>query len=359
MSVFPLSYVDYKRFSKYYNKAGGYNMLLKEEVMKTCDEYFEAYLKERNLDKMLEYISPEMKGIGSGEDEFSKESLNSIMLLKRDIEQAPNEIKYFFREYEVDVFNSLSAIVFGIMDLETEILDQKIFMANLRFSISFSRKKDTESFLIRHVHMSFPSQEHGSDESYPLKELEERNRILNKLVEEKTQELEKLLEQTKNLAITDKLTALYNRVEIDKRLEEAMENYNRYKLAFSVLLIDVDYFKKINDKYGHQIGDVCLQKTAGILRERVRRNDVLGRWGGEEFIVICPNTALSEAYLLADSIRKIIEEKVFDMEDPYTISIGVTSVRENDAVVDIIKRTDENLYRAKANGRNRVEADLR
>lgn len=330
-------------------------MSIKEDVIKLCKEYFDIYLKERDFDGTLKYLSPELKGFGSGEDEFAKYNFDMKRLFKRDIEQAPNEIKYVYHEFEVEVLSNVSAIAFGIMDLETEILGQEIKLTNFRFSILFSRKNESDIFLIRHKHASFASKQQGNDESYPLKELEERNLILNRLVEEKTHELEKLLEYTKKLAITDKLTGLYNRVEIDKRFDDEMESFKRYNFPFSVLLIDVDHFKKINDKYGHQKGDTCLQKISKILREIVRKNDVLGRWGGEEFIVICPNTDLSEAFLLGESIRKMIQNGIFNIEEDCTVSIGVTSVGENDEVDTIIKRVDDNLYRAKAKGRNRVE----
>ena len=183
------------------------------------------------------------------------------------------------------------------------------------------------------------------------------NRILEIMVNEKTQELEKLLQQTMVLAITDKLTGLYNRLEIDKRLDEAIAGFKRYGTAFSVLIVDVDNFKRVNDVFGHQKGDWCLQKTAEILKERMRKTDVLGRWGGEEFIVICPNTHLAESVLLGESIRKAIEEESFDIEGNYTVSIGISSVQKDDEANCIIKRADENLYLAKSKGRNRVEPD--
>ncbi len=98
-----------------------------------------------------------------------------------------------------------------------------------------------------------------------------------------------------------------------------------------------------------------MQKTAEILKERMRKTDVLGRWGGEEFIVICPNTHLAESVLLGESIRKAIEEESFDIEGNYTVSIGISSVQKHDEANCIIKRADENLYLAKSKGRNRVE----
>lgn len=330
-------------------------MSVKNEIIKICNDYFETYLKERNFEKLLQFLSQDFKGIGTGEDEFSKDSYNSMRLFKRDIEQAPSEVRYKFQEFEVDVVSSLSAIVFCIVDFETELFGHEVKLGDLRMSILFSRESEADTFKIRHQHVSFPAKEQGVDESYPLKQMEERNRILEIMVNEKTKELEKLLEQTMLLAITDKLTGLYNRLEIDKRLDEAIAGFKRYGTAFSVLIVDVDNFKRVNDLYGHQKGDWCLQKTAEILKERMRKTDVLGRWGGEEFIVICPNTHLAESVLLGESIRKAIEEESFDIDGNYTVSIGISSVQKDDEANCIIKRADENLYLAKSKGRNRVE----
>lgn len=330
-------------------------MSVKNEVIKACNDYFEVYFKERNFDKLVQFLSQDLKGFGSGEDEFAKDSYNYMRLFKRDIEQAPNEVRYQFREFEVDVVNSSLVIVFGIMDLETEIFGHEVKFNNVRMSILFSRESEADNFKMRHKHVSFPAKVQEDEESYPLKEVEERNRVLEIMVDEKTQELENLLEQTKVLAITDKLTGLYNRLEIDKRLEESIGGFKRYGTPFSVLIIDVDHFKRVNDMYGHQIGDMCLQKTSEVLKGRMRKTDVLGRWGGEEFIVICPNIGLAESILLGESIRRIIEEEDFDIEENYTVSIGVASVEEGDEENCIIKRADDNLYLAKSKGRNRVE----
>lgn len=334
-------------------------MMIKDHVEQICKEYFKTYLGNRDFEGLLHFLSLELKGFGSGADEFAKESEALLRLYQRDIKQAPNEIHYVFKEFEVDVLNNLTVVVFCIMDFETELLGQLARIEGLRFSLVFSREKECDGFLIRHKHVSFPAKEHEGDESYPLKEMEERNRILNRLVEEKTLELERILEETKILAITDKLTGLYNRLETDKRLEEAMGLYKRHGTPFSVLLIDVDHFKRVNDKYGHQKGDLCLKKTGSLLKKRIRNIDVLGRWGGEEFMVICSNTLLSDAVCLGESIRVLIEEESFDIDENYTVSIGVSTVSEMEEVNTVIKRADENLYKAKRNGRNRVEPVFR
>jgi diguanylate cyclase (GGDEF)-like protein len=149
----------------------------------------------------------------------------------------------------------------------------------------------------------------------------------------------KLLE----LSTTDKLTGLYNRQKTDEILIEEWEKLRRYpEYACSVMMIDVDFFKSINDTRGHQTGDNVLQELAGILTNNVRATDIVGRWGGEEFIVILPYTRADEAMNVAERLNTV------------TISIGAGEFSSTDSVHECIGRIDSALYKAKEDGRNRV-----
>lgn len=154
------------------------------------------------------------------------------------------------------------------------------------------------------------------------------------------------------ISLTDQLTGLYNRRHLDAVLDKNSQLAERYGTPFSIAIIDIDYFKHVNDTYGHQIGDYVLQTFSGILKRECRSVDVLGRWGGEEFLIILPNTKESEAESAAEKIRKAIE--LFPMEHVgnKTASIGVSGYHEN--VRETIKRADDALYLAKTQGRNRV-----
>lgn len=154
------------------------------------------------------------------------------------------------------------------------------------------------------------------------------------------------------ISLTDQLTGLYNRRHLDAVLETNSHITERYGVPFSIAIIDIDYFKHVNDTYGHQIGDYVLQTLSGILKRECRSVDVLGRWGGEEFLIILPNTEESEAESAAEKIRKSIE--LFPMEHVgnKTASIGVSGYHDN--IIETIKRADEALYQAKTQGRNRV-----
>lgn len=161
----------------------------------------------------------------------------------------------------------------------------------------------------------------------------------------------KLLE----LSTTDKLTGLYNRQKTDEMLSEERKKVHRYRdYACSVMIIDVDLFKAVNDTYGHQRGDQVLQLLAEILLNNVRSTDSVGRWGGEEFMIILPHTTLDETAIVAESLRSKVEKYPFNLIDSVTISIGIGEFLPTDSVHECIGRIDSALYQAKANGRNQV-----
>jgi len=157
------------------------------------------------------------------------------------------------------------------------------------------------------------------------------------------------------LAITDRLTQVYNRIQLDRVLQSEIVKSNRYKTPFSVILLDIDKFKSVNDTYGHQVGDSVLKESASLLKSSIRDSDTLGRWGGEEFLIITPNSDLESSKELAEKLRKAMEDFCFTTVGQKTGSFGVSTYKEGDNEESILKRADDALYRAKEGGRNRVE----
>lgn len=173
-----------------------------------------------------------------------------------------------------------------------------------------------------------------------------RNYILFQELEESHQNFEKL-------AITDGLTQLYNHKFIMERLENEIKRAYRYKNDLSILLFDIDDFKKINDIYGHQVGDEVLKKLAYVIKNAVRQSDIVGRYGGEEFMVILPETNEIQGRVVAEKIRAKIEStKIIDQLN-VTISGGGVEYHHNDHE-NIIKIADERLYKAKKTGKNKI-----
>lgn len=178
-----------------------------------------------------------------------------------------------------------------------------------------------------------------------------RNQLaLHKAMTELTQINQKL----ERLAIRDELTGLYNRRKLDEEFEMEVTRAERYGRPLSVILFDLDHFKNVNDTYGHPVGDIVLSKTAGELLMQLRSSDIAGRWGGEEFLVICPETSLDTTAMLADRLRAHQETLVFPEANQVTASFGVAAHRTGRTPKDILQCADEALYEAKRKGRNQV-----
>ncbi|MBF0231721.1 MAG: diguanylate cyclase [Desulfamplus sp.] len=186
-------------------------------------------------------------------------------------------------------------------------------------------------------------------------ELLTMNEELENIVNERTQELRDKNRELEVLAITDRLTGICNRLKLDEVFEHERGRAARYNIDFSVILMDIDYFKKVNDTYGHQVGDAVLVQIARLFMEHLRKVDVPGRWGGEEFLVICPETNKKSALLIAEKLRSAIDEFCFPEVSHVTGSFGVTSYQKGDDVKNMMSRADEALYRAKEKGRNTIE----
>jgi len=166
-------------------------------------------------------------------------------------------------------------------------------------------------------------------------------------------------EELERLANFDSLTGLHNRQAILGKLCELINRAKRYKEDFTLIMLDIDHFKRVNDRYGHLTGDEVLEKIATLIRQNIRDTDVAGRYGGEEFIIILPQADLSSARVLAERIRSIIESA--EMKDSagnvfaITVSLGLSGWERGEDAHSLISRADEALYKVKENGRNRVE----
>jgi len=168
------------------------------------------------------------------------------------------------------------------------------------------------------------------------KELEEKNNIL------------------KELSITDRLTGLYNRHKLDKVLDDEKARCDRYDDKFGVVLLDIDHFKSVNDTYGHQVGDIVLVEIANILKSNIRSTDIVGRWGGEEFLIICIKSDLEATKIVAEKCRKAIENYNFTTIKHKTSSFGVAVSDKSESIKETITRADDKLYKAKETGRNKI-----
>jgi diguanylate cyclase (GGDEF)-like protein len=171
--------------------------------------------------------------------------------------------------------------------------------------------------------------------------------------------LTKKVEEYSDKAYKDGLTDIFNRRFLEEKAQELFIKFNLTNTQVGIIMLDIDNFKKINDTYGHDIGDLVLTKLVETIKKEIRREDLFIRYGGEEFLLILPNSNLQNTYKVAEKIRKAIESLEVDIGEKhikFTISLGVSEInRFDENLYDAIKRADINLYKAKRNGKNRVE----
>ena len=188
------------------------------------------------------------------------------------------------------------------------------------------------------------------------KELSQKyNSKLEDEIKIRTAQIEEKNKQLLELSTRDNLTKLYNRNKLDEVLISELNRANRYNKPFGIVFIDIDYFKKVNDTYGHQVGDNILKEFAKIINNNLRKTDILGRWGGEEFMIICCETDLEGILILAEKIRKEIAIYDFGIKEQKTASLGITTYKKDETINELIKRADTALYMAKNKGRNTIE----
>ncbi|MDX1598771.1 MAG: diguanylate cyclase [Marinobacter sp.] len=159
-------------------------------------------------------------------------------------------------------------------------------------------------------------------------------------------------------AVHDQLTGLYNRHKIESFMDQEVARCSRYGSTFSVIIFDLDNFKSINDRFGHNEGDAVLASVSVLVGKGIRESEIAGRWGGEEFLIILPETPLDSAVPVADRLRVSVESHRFSIPEPVSISVGVAAFRPGDSPHELIQRADAALYSAKESGRNCVKSSF-
>jgi diguanylate cyclase (GGDEF)-like protein len=174
-------------------------------------------------------------------------------------------------------------------------------------------------------------------------------------VNKHSEERERMLTKLNHLATIDGLTNIFNRMKIEEILIAEIVRYKRYGHPLSIMLIDIDHFKAVNDNHGHLTGDMVLLEMASLLSSSLRETDYIGRWGGDEFLVIIPSTGIEETKILATKLLAKSANHEFHLMEPVTISIGVAASTKENLSLDLLISADKALYSAKANGRNQIE----
>lgn len=262
--------------------------------------------------------------------------------------------RYFSLEKNITFHNAQESPSFTLLGVQEK---DRTFVIAIQSSSSVAvvydelmRVINEQARMLRDTQQRMRRQESGMN---PSNVLEDYMRINNELVDMK-RAMERKNRQLEEAAITDTLTGVANRRRLFEVLEAEIAKANRYKTPLAVIMMDIDHFKKVNDKYGHATGDELLSEVADLMCRTVRDVDLVGRYGGEEFAVIMPNTTSKGACLLAERIRAAIEAAAFCHGKLRTaISAGVAEY-ELHTPVSLLDTADKRLYRAKETGRNRV-----
>lgn len=301
-----------------------------EPPVKFIKKYFDS-LSRRNSE-LEEFMQQTMKYLADTESHLADElsSHQQKFRIDRDFEEGISSnmdmIKHNFSV--ADDFNSIRNAVMSKID-------------NINRGID--RKRDQDMLMLKETEQT----------------IEQMGKKMNDIKRE-ADEIRKKSREIEFESVRDSLTGLYNRKAYDTKMEETLSIHNRYKVSYSLLVCDIDFFKKINDSYGHKVGDLALKKLSALLKERLRENDFIARYGGEEFAIILPHTNLSDAAKAGESIRSYIRNSVFSYKNneiPLTISIGVSSFRTGDDGITVFERADKALYLAKRAGRNQVKTE--
>jgi len=200
-----------------------------------------------------------------------------------------------------------------------------------------------------------------NDKKIMQDQLSSKTKTLEALVEERTQqlikvnaELELKVEEVQRLAETDSLTQIANRYHFEKVLQREVERAKRFKETLSIIAMDIDDFKNVNDQFGHSTGDLTLIHIAKVVTENIRDIDLVARWGGDEFMIILPNTPLKSAIITAEKILEKIASRQVNDKVVVTVSFGIAELRESESSMRLTVRADNALYQSKYTGKNTI-----
>lgn len=314
-----------------------------QEQLKESEQRFHAMFTNLTVG----YQSLDMDGDWLDANQKMAEMLgyhNPQAMLGKSFIQHISSAQIHQQQYYLDKFNSLNHI-------EEELNLLRCDGELMTVLISGRIQRDKKNQFVRSHYVLVDISERRRMELQIIK----LNAELEEKVAQRTAELSKAVEDLQHLSRYDTLTSLPNRLSANERLHTEFLSMHRTDQAYAVLMLDIDFFKHINDTYGHGVGDKVLQQFAVTLRTSIRESDFAARYGGEEFIVILPNTSLEDAYAVADKIRQAIASSFFQIEEKITVSIGFALANQEQVDEYVaVKEADDWLYAAKSAGRNCV-----
>ncbi|MCX7820159.1 MAG: GGDEF domain-containing protein [Brevinematales bacterium] len=342
ISIFILCIILFlSAFFIYYEKE-----LYDQKVHTTCKNIItgiESIAREAILQNEVSYIADYVKSI----KENKENSITKIFIYNYDEEK---KLKLFFASEKNMILPSITN-----QDYHITTKDNLIYYENIKWTI---KNKSYQVGLVEvHFDKNILYKTYYHSRNYLISVISISIILILIFVFlniSLSKELKKTIEIVRMLSMTDELTKIFNRKKINQSITEEINRAKRYNEIFSIIMFDIDHFKKINDTFGHDIGDEVLKNITRIVGAQLRITDIFGRWGGEEFIIISPKTQKEEAVHLAERIRQTVEQFSFPVVKNVSCSLGVTEWTKEDDEKTLLKRVDEALYEAKESGRNRV-----
>jgi len=316
-------------------------------------------LLKAKVEKFAENILKEkMSLIQQKEIEKQKVILQNVLdheqnlLIVTDFKQALFANRSFLELFNVDDVTAFNRTCIQICNIFLPLpgyLHQGLMQKGENFYDLIERSDDTKRMVTL-------IDQHGEPKAYHINVSkithEEQDSYLLSLTDITMMNIEKL--STEKKAYYDNLTEVYNRNKFDEVFESELNRIKRYGTVASLVVLDIDHFKKFNDTYGHLTGDKVLKALAGTISENIRNTDVFARWGGEEFVLLLPETKIDAACALSEKLRKSVARIHIGETIPVTSSFGVTEIAATDSMKSAFERADHALYQAKAAGRDRV-----
>ena len=306
------------------------------------------------------FFSENFSGYAGSSKQLITDQAQLLKAIEQDFAQIPECIGIDMLSLCLQDLADNVVVATGFLHIHLPVSQSFLSQETARLVLVF-RYEQTE-WKIVHGGLSIPFESLECDEMYPVSAIEQRNRELEQLIVVRTQELEQANQLLQIRSNTDCLTQISNRRYFDSMLEQEWNRGQRSKSELSIIMLDIDYFKRFNDHYGHVEGDSCLQELAQKLQASLTRaGDVVARYGGEEFVVLLPNTDKQAALTVA----KHLQEAIASLAIPHaessfgivTVSFGIASLIPSDlhSAVELVKFADSALYNAKLAGRNCIE----
>lgn len=336
--------------------------LMCPERRQLIQSLFEKYINmfSRRDDQINSYFSENFTGYTGSSKELIIGQTQLLIANEQDYTQVPERIRIEMLSLCLQDLTDDVVVATGFFHIHLPIPHPSLSQEVARLVLVF-RYEQTD-WKIVHGGLSIPFESVQGVEMYPISAIEKRNRELEQLIEVRTQELEQANQLLQVRSDTDGLTQISNRRYFDAMLQKEWNRGERFGTELSVIMLDIDYFKKYNDHYGHLAGDQCLQVLAQKLSQSLTRaGDLVARYGGEEFVVLLPATDVVAALEVAEHLQTTVASLAIPHAKSsfgiVTVSLGVASLIPSDQypVLELVKRADIALYRAKSAGRNCVE----